>query len=371
MSQMGSLAVRAPGDFFSHIRDCIPLRPSHSLPVSPRATRPGGADVKDAQPSASSLILVCSKHIQLLPWECMVGDTVCVVRVLCVLSLMASWPLNSEQRQAAAGRDGNASVRSEIPVPQLLVCGRIGGGRAVRSNELRRKHAVVKLSFGRLHLHSVNSGLRYLTGVEAAQSSERRREGRTRRSLAKLWSSDKPHRARASTQPPSVNASDIVWPFHSSLLPNGTRSSAIEHSVRYSKLRRQIAILDMARQDANPFTIITWLENNSTSSRQAFRASSMNSRPFPVFVFCLADLYQLCDAILCLLACRPDCALMFVPTAFSVAIIHELLSQRDALLRSTAQPNASLPTRSSSLLAFSREMRMKHGVPLVLFNACS
>ena len=321
MTDMGVATIQLPQNFFANVRDCVPLQ----RPQTPAASA-GGVDPSAITTTSSTtecpVVLACSKNVQLLPWECMAGDATQVVRVLCVLSLMAS--LNDRQDGSGTGTQ----------LPEILTCGRLGHGGPSRANEILRKQAVVRHSLGQL-----NSSGRSDTTLAPA----------TRKNRSK---------ADRESRPPNSDgaAAAAVWPFCSPLLPNGSRSSALQHSLRFPKLRQQMTVLDMSQQDANPFTILTWLENNSTSRRRA----DSGARPFPVFVFCLADLYQFCDAILCLLACRPDCALMFLPAACALPIVRDLLGQRDAR-------DADAP-RSGLLFRFAAKMRAKYGAPVITFS---
>jgi hypothetical protein len=82
-------------------------------------------------------------------------------------------------------------------------------------------------------------------------------------------------------------------PLHSPLIKYGKKPSK-------SKKFKEINFVKLSMISENPTQIITHIE------------SFLNTPQYPVFLFTLADLLDLSEAILCILSYRPDCTLVFI-----------------------------------------------------------
>jgi|MDSY01.1.fsa_nt_gb tetratricopeptide (TPR) repeat protein len=212
-------------------------------------------DEEASKQKVDPFVLICSKDVNAVPWESVVGSDLHIIRALCVLSLMST-------------RFPSAGYRRHAPMAMAFTLGK--PGRDKRAFERRRKRRLA---------------------ARAVQSV--------------VPTSTAPFTPASSTNVPSPFAARDHWPFHSSLLPHGrsTPSALARWSVR------QVAFFDVSVGD-----IVEWLEKQPTRhTRQNPAPHTVNL--FPVFLLSFADLCVMSEGALSLMANRPDCALVYTPAS--------------------------------------------------------
>ncbi|KAL0483266.1 hypothetical protein AKO1_011539 [Acrasis kona] len=140
-------------------------------------------------------------------------------------------------------------------------------------------------------------------------------------------------------------------PLHTPLVTYGKKTKSYKNRYKHVNFIKLSQIAD------KPTQIITHIESFLTSPQ------------YPVFLFTLADLMDLSEAILCVLSYRPDCTLLFIAEGAMVTAVEMLMDMQNMYERNKQLSGNCTSRQGYQFLAHCiHVMRKQLGIPIVVIN---
>jgi tetratricopeptide (TPR) repeat protein len=140
-------------------------------------------------------------------------------------------------------------------------------------------------------------------------------------------------------------------PLHTPLIQYGKKPKA------YKSRYKHVNFIKLSQIADKPTQIITHIESYLTAPQ------------YPVFIFTLADLMDLSEAILCILSYRPDCTLLFIAEGAMIAAVEMLMDMQNMYIRNGQLAGNCSSRQGYQFLAHCiHVLRKQLNVPMVIIN---
>jgi hypothetical protein len=140
-------------------------------------------------------------------------------------------------------------------------------------------------------------------------------------------------------------------PLHTPLIQYGKKPKV------YKSRYKHVNFIKLSQIADKPTQIITHIESYLTAPQ------------YPVFIFTLADLMDLSEAILCILSYRPDCTLLFIAEGAMIAAVEMLMDMQNMYIRNGQLAGNCSARQGYQFLAHCiHVLRKQLNVPLVVIN---